>query len=460
MKNDARENSMILYVRHVLIVQIALFMPTLAAYGADALPHSLAMEEAITRGLQANVDVVSAWTRVNEADGTRERKLSAYLPHVHIETPVAYQTRNLKAQGISFPNVPEVVGPFTSFDFRAYADQSLFDLQSYHTIKASEKDKQARRNDYEDVRSRVIRQVAVNYLAAQYEAAKVETALSRVRTSEALEKLARDQHDAGLADGLDVLRAQVQLANDRQNLLVSRNSAELALLALARSIGVELGTPLALADKLAFRKLEAPQIEEAVKAALESRPDYRSLFSQRESLDEQIKSSRSRYLPKVAASGNYGGSGQELGDLQPSWMIGVNLTFTLFDMDRSGERLELDSRLQRIDDQIADQRRGVEQDIREALLNLESAAQQVAVAGSGLELAERELQFSSDRFKNGVANNIEVITAQDSLARAYDNRLNALVQHADAKIALARALGNTEKVYRLFLGILSEGNRP
>jgi outer membrane protein TolC len=223
---------------------------------------------------------------------------------------------------------------------------------------------------------------------------------------------------------------------------------------------MELGIPLTLADKLAFRKLEAPQVEQAVKAALESRPDYRSLFSQRESLEEQIKSSRSRYLPKVVASGNYGGSGQDLGGLQPSWMIGVNLILTLFDMDRSGERLELDSRLQRIDEQIADQRRGVEQDIREALLNLESAAQQVVVAGSGLELAERELQFASDRFRNGVANNIEVITAQDSLARAYDNRLNALVQHADAKISLARALGDTEKVYRMFLGIKSEVNRP
>jgi outer membrane protein TolC len=451
---------MIRCVRHVSIVPIALLVSTYSAYSDDSSPYSLSMDEAITRGLQANVNVVAAWTRVNEADGTRERRLSAYLPHVHIETPVAYQTRNLKAQGISSPAIPDVVGPFTSFDFRAYADQSLFDLQSYHSIKASDKDKTARQNDYEDARSQVIRQVAVNYLAAQYAAAKVETALSRVRTSEALEKLARDQRDAGLADGLDVLRAQVQLANDRQDLLVSKNSAELALLALARSIGMELGTPLALADKLAFRKLEAPQVEQAVKAALESRPDYRSLFSQRESLEEQIKSSRSRYLPKVVASGNYGGSGQDLGGLQPSWMIGVNLTFTLFDMDRSGERLELDSRLQRIDQQIADQRRGVEQDIREALLNLESAAQQVVVAGSGLELAERELQFASDRFRNGVANNIEVITAQDSLARAYDNRLNALVQHADAKIALARALGDTEKVYRLFLGIQSEVNRP
>jgi len=132
-------------------------------------------------------------------------------------------------------------------------------------------------------------------------------------------------------------------------------------------------------------------------------------------------------------------------------MIQGNLVLTLFDMDRKGERLELENRLKRVDQQIADQRVGIEQDIREALLNLESAAEQVTVAGSGLELAERELQYASDRFRHGVANNIEVVTAQDALARALDNRINALAQHAEAKIALARALGDTEEAYRLLL---------
>jgi len=340
------------------------------------------MDEAITKGLHANINVVQASTRVDEAEGSRDRRLSAYLPHVRIETPIAYQTRNLKAQGISFPNVPSVVGPFTSYDFRIYADQTILDLQNYHSIKASEKDQKSRQNDYEDARSRVIRQVAVNYIIATYAAAKVDSAESRVKTSKALEKLAKDQREVGIADGLDVLRAQVQLANDRQNLLAAKNSVQQTLLVLARSIGMDLATPLALSDTLTFKKLEAPQIEQAIKDALESRPDYRSLFSQRESLEEQIKSTRSRYLPKIMLSGNYGGSGQELSGIEPSGMIQANFVMALFDMDRKGERRELESRVKRIEQQIADQRLGVEQDIREALLNLESAAEQVDVANS------------------------------------------------------------------------------
>ena len=87
----------------------------------------------------------------------------------------------------------------------------------------------------------------------------------------------------------------------------------------------------------------------------------------------------------------------------------------VFDRDRNGEAQELASRLKRIDDQIADLRRGIEQDVRAALLNLESTAQQVAVAQQGQDLAERELKVTRDRFGSGVTNNIEVMTAQDEL---------------------------------------------
>lgn len=441
------------YVFKSLAILAMILAATDAACADSPLGYTLSLDEAITRGLQANVYVLTAGTRMGEANGSRERRLSAYLPHVRIETPFAYQTRNLKAQGISFPNSPSIVGPFTSYDFRVYGDQTIFDLQSYHSIKASEKDQTARTNDYEEARSQVIRQVAVNYIVAEYTAAKVETAESLVRTSETLEKLARNQRDVGVADGLDVLRAQVQLANDRQNLLAVKNSYQKSLLVLARSIGVDLAARIRLSDRLVFKKLAAPQIEQAVQAALESRPDYLSLFSQRESLEEQLKSSRSRYLPKIIVSGNYGGSGQEISDIEPSYMIQANLVMTLFDLDRKGERLELESRLKRVEQQIADQRLGVEQDIRETLLDLDSADEQVVVAESGLKLAEQELQFASDRFKNGVVNNIEVVKAQDSLSRALDNRVNALAQYTEAKIALAKALGNTEQVYRLFLGI-------
>jgi outer membrane protein TolC len=450
----------------LVAIFVLLILPVLPSYGEPPTPYRLTLQEAIQKGLEANVNVLVAGTSIAEAEGTRERRLSSYLPHAHIETPVAYQTVNLAAEGITFSNItavvgpyrvsftnaPTVIGPFSSFDFRVYVDQTLIDLQSYHNIKASEKELQATRNNYKDVRNLIIRQIAGLYLNAESAAAEVEAAESRVRTSEVLEKLARDQHDTGLATGVDVLRAQVQLANDRQGLLVARNSFKQSLMSLARNIGLSPGKDIELAEKLKFRAIGAPQIEEALNVALAEREDYHALIAQRESMEEEVKAAKSRYLPRLTVGGNYGGNGQHLNEIEATYLIRANLVFTIFDLDREGEIKEVRSRLRRVEHQIADLRLGIEQDVREAMLNLESASNEVGVSESGLELAQRELDLASDRFRNGVADNVEVVNAQDALARAQENSIIAMTRHSDAKIALARALGNTEKLYNVFLG--------
>ena len=79
------------------------------------------------------------------------------------------------------------------------------------------------------------------------------------------------------------------------------------------------------------------------------------------------------------------------------------------------------------------------------MLNLESAEEQVAVAQEGRELAQRELDLAQDRFQSGVTNNVEVITAQDELARAQENYILAVSGHMDARFALSRAVGGTEQ---------------
>jgi len=74
------------------------------------------------------------------------------------------------------------------------------------------------------------------------------------------------------------------------------------------------------------------------------------------------------------------------------------------------------------------------------------------VTQAGVELAANELKLSEDRFRSGVTDNIEVITAQSSLQSAQDDHISALALHADARMALARALGATEQIYETYLG--------
>jgi len=447
MKFDLR--SAILLLLACLTLKLDSSAQTLSPQPA---PVQLTLQDAIRKGLKANLSVLVSGTRVEEAEGTRMRRLSAaLLPRFSAQVYANLQNRDLQAFGISAPGFPRVVGPFSNYDFRIYAQQNVVDLQSYRELKASERALDAGRMDERDARDIIVRAIAALYLNAQSATARADAAQSRVTDSSTLLKLAKDKHDAGTATGVDVLRAEVQLANDRQALLIAENQTRQSMLELARNMGMDPGTLLELSGPLSFIPLRQPEIDALVPALL-ARADYLSLLSQRESLVVQQSANRARSYPKLSLNGNIGEIGRSIGGVQTTGLVQGQLDFTLFDRDRNGEAEELASRVKRIDDQIADLRRGIEEDLREALLNLDSAAAQVTVASEGLELAKRELQLAQDRFQQGTANNVEVVTAQDELARAQENYILAVSVHVDAKYALARAMGNTEKNILAFTG--------
>jgi len=423
-----------------------------ACVNAQDVPRRLTLKDAIDLALKQNVNVQVSATQIGEAEGARTRGLAALLPHASADTLANLLKNNLSIEGISLPGIPTAVGPFAYYDFRVFASQAVIDRQALHNWKASAREEEATRLSYQDTREFVVRETAGFYLQSETAAAEVEAAQSRVETSRVLEKLATDQHDQGLAIAIDVVRSQVQLARDQQTLLVAQNSYQTSLLALARFVGLSPGTSIEPAEKLEFRHIESPDVKQALPAALGARDDYRSLMSQQQSLMEQEKASHARYLPTLSLNGNYGAAGRNFGAMPATGGIEAILSVTIFDRDRNGEKQELDSRADRLKAQTDDLARGIEQDLRKAILDIQSTEQQVSVTQAVLDLSQRELILAEDRFRNGVTDNIEVVTAQDALASAQDDRIAAIAQNADARAALARALGATEKNYQAYLG--------
>ncbi|MGH9793100.1 MAG: TolC family protein, partial [Candidatus Acidiferrales bacterium] len=177
--------------------------PQLAAPQSDQTsprpPHKLTLREAIERGLAANLRVLAAGTSIDEAEGTSQRRLANLLPRARAEAVAGLQNRNLRAFGLSVPGIPATVPPFSTYDFRLYAEHPLFDRQARLAWRASQQQQQAAREDYQDIRDLIIRQVAGLYLNAQAAAARVEAAQSRITTAEELLRLARDRREAGVA---------------------------------------------------------------------------------------------------------------------------------------------------------------------------------------------------------------------------------------------------------------------
>ena len=82
-----------------------------------------------------------------------------------------------------------------------------------------------------------------------------------------------------------------------------------------------------------------------------------------------------------------------------------------------------------------------------ALLDLRSAAAQQSISGDRLRLAAEEVSQARQRFEAGVAGNIEVINAQESLVRAREADIDARFAGLTAKIALARSVGSARTLH-------------
>lgn len=418
----------------------------------NSAARRLTLAEAVQRGLAHNLRVLAAGTRTDETAAAARRREALLYPRVRAEATSALQNRSLRAFGISAPGLPAVVDPFSTFDYRLYAEQPVVDRQAVYAARAAHGLSTAAQEEQQDARDAIVRHVTALYLNAQAADARTRAAASRVVRAEALLRLARERRDAGVATGIEVLRAEVQLANEQQRRLEAANAARQSLLVLARETGLSPGAPLELAEPLGFAPLDAPPAETLLARALADRADLRALAAERRALDDQRRANRARYLPRFVVGGNYGGIGRSPASLDGTGAIQATLSVTLYDRDRQPELDEIDARARRLDHRIADLRLGVEQELRSALLAIASAAEEVAVAGRGRELAAQELALAEERFAAGVATNIEIVTAQDSLARAEENRILALVRHSDAKMALARALGATERIWEFHLG--------
>ncbi|HEX8925572.1 MAG TPA: TolC family protein [Terriglobales bacterium] len=421
-------------------------------------PLRLTLDDAIRRGLQHNLGALVAEARVDEAEGTLARRQALLFPRATFDTPITEQTRNLRAMGIDlklpagFPQLPEVVGPFTTYEFRVGASGPIIDRELVHVKRAAERQVTSAKRDYQQARNDVVRQIATLYLSAQSAQAQVTSADAQVRTAEALHNLAVAQRSEGVATGIDVVRAQVRLSRQRQALVTTRNTAQSTLLVLARNLGLPPSTNIALSEVLQKSTLPAPSLESAMQTSLGARSDYQSLLAQREAVREQQKASRARFLPRLLASGQFEGIGRSMYTIRGVGQAQASLQFTIFDRDRQGEAKELAARANRLEKQLADLQLGVEQQIRQAVLNLNSAAEEVAVAEDTVHLAERELDLAKVRFESGVTNNVEVVDAQDALAAAEQSLIIALTHDSQSRIDLAYAMGNTEQNYQQFLG--------
>ena len=421
---------------------------------ATAQPLPLSIAEAISRALEHNLGLLLADDGLNRARAARLKALADLLPNVSGRVSETRQQLNLAAYGFPLPEgIPSIVGPFNLFDARVYVSQSLLDFKALNDTRAETHNVAAARHDYKGARDLVVLVTVDAYARALAASARVDAARIQVETSRALHAQAMDMKAAGLVAGIDVLRAEVQLESDRQQVTAGVTGFEKAKLVLARLIGLPAGQAITLTDQLTSAPTPDLTLDQALERAYTTRGDYLAALERVQAAEASRRAAGGERLPSVRVTANYGDLGHSLSESHSTFAVAGAVDVPIFQGGRSrGKELEADTALRTRKAEADDLKASIYYEVRAALLDLEAGNEQTRVAGRARDLANAQLTQARDRFAAGIAGNIEVVQAQAALAQASDQLIAAVYTTNLAKGALVHAVGIAEETARQVFG--------
>jgi outer membrane protein TolC len=384
------------------------------------------------------------------------RLLAALLPTVTGEVSMTVQQVNLATfgfTGIKGFQLPAVIGPFHYQDAGAQSDFTVYDARALKAWRSGNESLRAAELSAKDARDLVVQAVASAYLQIIATSARVDSTRAQVETAQALYERARDQHRAGTSPAIDELRSQVELKTQQQQLLALQNQVAKDKLSLARAIGLPSGQAFEISDRAPYKPLEGLGPSEALQRAFASRADFQSAQAQVRAAELSQQSASAGWLPRATVSSNYDLVGPTFANSHGTFDVTGSIRMDIFDGGkRKADVLQASTTLKQRKEELANLQGQIDQEVRAALLDLNSAADQVAVAQSNIDLANQTLTQARDRFAAGVTDNIEVVQAQESVSTAQQNLISSIYSHNLAKVALARALGATEANLKTFMG--------
>ncbi len=251
-----------------------------------------------------------------------------------------------------------------------------------------------------------------------------------------------------MGGGLDAARAQAQLENERQQVVMLRNEVQRHRLNLLYVLGITDEVTLTLLDELKSDTVAIPSAQEALMSALQDRMEVKAQQQRIRTAELSLRSTVMERLPSLSAQGDYGLIGNRMHNTADTYNVGVFLSVPLFDGgQREGRISESRSLAQQELLKLAVIQNKVTVEVREAVATLQSAQEQLMIARDGLESAVQEQEIARERFTVLTsASNLELTNALFSIARARENAVDALFRVNASRVNLARATGHLERL--------------
>ncbi len=426
----------------------------------------LTLDDAIARGIKTNYALTRTRIQQRQTEAQQLGDLDPLLPKIEATASTGVYQFNLATFGFNEGLLPEFEKLIPTLDPASFKlivrvdvtqaaatyDEKLFDLNAYTKYKSAKALSKAAYYNTQSSRGLVVLNVGNAYLQSLAYAAQIDQQTSLLKADEVLLKQAVAEHEAGTVARIDELRARVQYQSQQQAVIAAQNQYDKSLIALKRRIGLPIDQKIQLTDASPYSDLEAMTPDAARQEAYASRQDYQALQQQIEAARLNVKAAKYERLPTINFDGNYGVTGETHGLYHGTFMAMGTLSIPLFKEAKfRGDEEVAAANMQQLGYQFNNLKQQIDQQLRDSLLDVQTAAELVRVARSNVELATKELEQSNDQFAAGVSDNLPVVQAEATLAAAQTQLVNSTLQFNEAKLGLARNLGIVDTNYKTFL---------
>jgi outer membrane protein len=422
---------------------------------SNAPPAALTLKEAVQTALEKNpsVQAADAYAKAVE-QGIRVARAGRYPRQDFSEgftrgnNPVYVFGSLLTQRQFTAANFDlgtlNVPSPLDNFRTAFTASMPLYDAgQISRQTKNARLEAQGASEARNRTRQQIIFGVVQAYLNELLAREDVQVAQSSVDLTKADLARAENRQQQGLAVPSDVLSAQVQLAQSKEELLGAQNAVAVAQAALNVAMGLPEDAPTQVAGRLKEINIQPGTLEEHQNRALAMRPDYHQAELGKERADNGIRMARAEFLPKLNLFSSWEVDNQTFATRGGNnWAMGATLNFNLFDGGANRARLaESKARERQAEAMRSRMASAVRLQVREAYLNLETARQRVDVSRDAVSQAEESLRIIQNRYEAGLATITDLLRAETARATARMNNLNAVFDYRLGYAALELATG-------------------
>jgi outer membrane protein TolC len=410
-------------------------------------PVRLTLEDAIARGLDHSHRLAELGARRDAAEAVAEQRKAASMPQVAVLAGYS-RTNHVDEFGIPggrviYPDIPDNVRSRVDLQWPIYTGGRLAALTRAATAEAG-----AVAQDREAARADLRLEITRAYWAVITARASVDVVTQALGRIGAHLNDVRNQLNVGLVPPSDVLSLEAQQARQQQLLIEAENVADTAAIDLRRLVGLDAGTPFELADRIDTPTAASAEVDALVVAAKTNRAERKALEIRLEGSGERVTAADAGRLPVISTLGGYDVARPNPkifpreAAWKPSWDLGVNVNWSLFDGGRArAEAAEAAANQKAAEERLKDFDANVDEEVRQRAADLASARAGIGAADTGVRSATEARRVIAERFSAGVATNTDVIDAQVALLQAELDRTRALANVKLAEARLNRALG-------------------